>query len=468
MVPRKPDSIAYLTLLAGAAILAWLLFVPPVVGLANNGDFHKVIGGFSLAAPVADEYYFAPTTYHFRPENYLPFLFSSTEQALAFFSIGLNALFHRDGSYDLRCIGFVHALFYLAALWLALPLWGGLQAWRRVVISVLVLFVFFDAMYLVQLNSFFTDTPSFLFLLLTIVFGCRVLVWRRRWDAWGLVVSSLLMTLSKAQHVPLGILVAVLLLLCPAAYLPGFGRVIRVALPVLLLCAAAFTMRVTPRDYMAGPLFSQVFFRILPQVPDPRAELPRFGLDASYLKYVGKYFSAEGVPNDDYAFAMDFLSKMSYGRLMIYLASHPAIATGLVVQGLGEAGRERVMMGNYDRSAGLPPYTECHRFSVWSDFKATHLKDHGPLYLGCVAALDAVFVSLLLGLRRRLPAGSVAGGLVLIAMMYVELLGFTIGDALDYVRHGFVFVAICDVMFVAVLTLLIHAAQAGLYRPLRA
>ena len=37
------------TLLACAAILGYQLLLPPVVGLANNGDFGKAVGLFSLA-----------------------------------------------------------------------------------------------------------------------------------------------------------------------------------------------------------------------------------------------------------------------------------------------------------------------------------------------------------------------------------------------------------------------------------
>jgi hypothetical protein len=34
-----------------AAILGWQLLVPPVVGLANNGDFEKIMGVVGLRYP---------------------------------------------------------------------------------------------------------------------------------------------------------------------------------------------------------------------------------------------------------------------------------------------------------------------------------------------------------------------------------------------------------------------------------
>src|SRR5271155_3639173 len=115
----KSDRIDRIVLLSAAAILFWQLFVPPVVGLANNGDFHKVIGGFSLAAPIEDEYKFAPTVYTFDPSHYFVTVFYSTEGLLVAAASGLNTLASKTGTFDLRWIGLVHGALYLAALRLA-------------------------------------------------------------------------------------------------------------------------------------------------------------------------------------------------------------------------------------------------------------------------------------------------------------------------------------------------------------
>ena len=261
------------------------------------------------------------------------------------------------------------------------------------------------------------------------------------------------MTVSKAQHVPLGVVTAILLGVRPGVFLPGFGRASRILTPAVLIGAALLTLRATPEDYQAGPLFSQVFFRILPQVKNPRSELPAFGLDDSYLKYVGRYFSSDGVPVDR-QFWTGFLKKMSYGRLLAYLLRHPVMLFHLIANGLAEAGRERVMMGNYDPGTGVPPLAECHRFSLWSDFKARYLEHHGIRYLCCIMILASGLAGVLVAQRAVLPIGSLEGGAALLAMMFTELCGFTIGDALDFIRHGFLFIAICDAVLVTLCVLL--------------
>jgi hypothetical protein len=46
-------------------LLSWQLMLPPVVGLANNGDFPKMLGHLSLGTPGNHPFEYADTTYEF-------------------------------------------------------------------------------------------------------------------------------------------------------------------------------------------------------------------------------------------------------------------------------------------------------------------------------------------------------------------------------------------------------------------
>ena len=50
-------------------MVGYQILLPPVVGLANSGDFGKVIGVFGLTAPIEDENAWAATRYEFNPEK---------------------------------------------------------------------------------------------------------------------------------------------------------------------------------------------------------------------------------------------------------------------------------------------------------------------------------------------------------------------------------------------------------------
>lgn len=438
-----------LALALAAVILAWQLLVPPAVGLANNGDFHKVLGEFSLAAPVADEYKYATGTYNFNPDNHVVFGFFSTEQLLALTAIFLNTLVSKSGTFDLRFIGLVHALLYLLALWLFLPLLSNLPRWRRWASIALLLVIFGDVMYVAELNSFYMDVPALLFFVLGAVLLCRVLRWQRRTDAIAFLVCALCMIASKAQHAPLGLILALLIAFRSRIFLPGLGLIARAVAVSLLIAASLAMLKATPWDYSATPIFSQVFYGILPRAKNPDHEMKILGLDESYRKYIGKHAYSEGSPVNDPSFARTFLNTVSYPRLGLLFLRRPGRAYDLLTTGLNEAGRQRPRLGNFDRSAGLWDSAESHAFSTWSVLKAKLFEGHGAVLLTYTALLS-IALPLVLWIRRAtLPAGSPEAGLALIAMMCAALLIGILGDPLDCTRHAWLFLALSDTALVS-------------------
>lgn len=429
-----------------AAILTWQLLIPPVVGLANNGDFHKVLGGFSWAAPVADEYKYASGTYHYNPDNYVGFGYYSTEQLLAAIAIGLNTLVSKAGTMDLRFIGFVHGLLYLLAFRLLLPLLR--ESWFS---SILVLLVFGDVMYVAELNSFYMDVPALLFFLLSAVFLCRALRRQQRNDALGFLACALCMIASKAQHAPLGLILVSLLALRSRVFLPGLSRWARVGSVLLLAAASLLMLKSTPWDYSATPIFSQVFYNILPRAKNPDREMRMLGLDESYRKYIGKHAYSEGSPVNDPTFARKFLSTVSYPRIGLLLLRRPGRAYDLLTIGLNEAGRQRPYLGNFDRGAGFWDSAESHAFSMWSMLKAKLFEGRGAVFLAYTTMLAFALPMVIWIRRARLPIGSFEAALALTAMMLAALLIAILGDPLDCTRHAWLFLALSDTAMVSLI-----------------
>src|ERR1700692_3586602 len=94
-------------LFAAAAILFYQLILPPVVGLADNGDFPKVTGRFDLSARVHRTYEYIDTAYEIRSDKHWVSDFYFLEIVLTYPALWLNALLSKDKDFDLRCIGVV-------------------------------------------------------------------------------------------------------------------------------------------------------------------------------------------------------------------------------------------------------------------------------------------------------------------------------------------------------------------------
>jgi hypothetical protein len=132
--------------------------------------------------PVADEIRFADIRYQFDPGfKYLGGFYSS-EILLVPPALSLNAMFSalsRNGTFDVRFMGLVHGLLFLAAFYLFLPLLDATSRTVRWLISGLTLGSFGDVMYVGYLNSFYTDVAALVFLLLSVVLALRVLRWNQ-------------------------------------------------------------------------------------------------------------------------------------------------------------------------------------------------------------------------------------------------------------------------------------------------
>src|SRR5713101_7595368 len=111
---RRIEQVA---LLASAGILGYQLFLPPVVGLANNADFGKILAIFNLGAPWEDENKYAPLKYTFDRKYYYESGFYSSELLLVAPAIGLHKLFLKNTPFDLRLIGAIHAALFLLAFY---------------------------------------------------------------------------------------------------------------------------------------------------------------------------------------------------------------------------------------------------------------------------------------------------------------------------------------------------------------
>jgi len=450
-------------LLAAAAILFYQLILPPVVGLADNGDFPKVIGRFDLNARVHRTYEYIDTVYEIRSDKHWVSDFYSLEIALTYPALWLNSLLSKDSDFDLRCIGVVHGALFLAAVWLFAPLLGDARRWARWTMYALVLFVYCDMMYVNALNSFYMDEPAYLFLLLTVVFYLRMLRWGRKLDAILLILCSFLLVSAKAQHALLGFWIALLFIAGAPAFYALRRRWWYVAAACLTAASLLMLWKAQPADYTAYPLYNVTFEEILPHSKNVERTLAELNLDDSYRFCIGMKAYLPNSGMDDAAFRQRFMQRLTFGKLAAFYVKRPATAYRTMRHGLSEAGREHAF-GNFDISTGYPRLTESRAFALWSDVKNHFFYHRGSVFLFVFLALTALF-GLLLGLEReRLPRGAWLGGLCLIGASFMEMATATMCDSMDTARHSLIFFALFDMIVLACAYLIVVGPVANRHR----
>jgi hypothetical protein len=434
----RTDKIAFL--LAVVFVLCQIA-IPPTIGLADNGDFAKIAGKFNLwpEATGADLYgRYATIRYASSPDHHWESGFLTTATALSWSAITVGRVWSRDGSFDIRLLGFLHATLFLTAFALALPLFRAFQKSARLLLIALALLIFCDTMYVEYFSSFFMDAPAFLFLLLAVALflRARYLPLSSPFAAFFLLACCCLFVLTKTQHVLLFIPLIFFCVQDCALLFPSKPFLSRAIAVGSLTACSLLAYRLTPPGYTAPALFTVIVRGLLPSAKNPSAELRELGLDDSFLQYSGMTAYSPGTPVFNPNYAAAFEKRTSYKKLAVFYLRHPWRAAAVLENGLNGASYQRVpYLGNFDKTAGYLPYVKSHRFSLWSDFKTKLLSNRGWAYL-------IYFLALIALLAQRSSDYVFA----LATMALLELAVGALADSAEGTRHLFIFNFLVDLI----------------------
>ena len=429
--------------LAALAALFCQLMAPPVPGIADNGDFGKMIGRFGLGSGQVFEY--ANTKFHFAEKYRYHPGYESSEILLVAPAVAIGKAIWRDGSFDLRAMGAVHAALFLLAICLVAPLLG--RAW----LGVLLVALFCDFMYAGFLNSFYMDAAALLFTCLAAAFYLRAMRRGRARDSAALAVSMLLAVLAGPHYSVMAPWFAVLLWAERGALFGGRKAVAALAAVALLAAAATECRYFVPADFAGRDPFNVVFSQILPNSANPERTLTELGLDGSYRRFNGMTADWPQAPWADAAFRKEFTRRTSYATVLRFYLRHPADAWNALRSSLAVSGRFQSPLGNFDSGSGKPPAAYYERFRLASRVKQWLFFGHGARLFAAFAGMALLAPALLLWKRRQLPRGSVSGGIVLAGMAETMLVASAMADVFDQFRHELVAFALFDMLLLCLL-----------------
>ncbi len=452
--------------LIAAFILTLELFVPPVIGIANNGDFEKVTTYVRIQYLTEDpkeKYWdYAVTQFGISPRPLLHSGYHTSETFLAAAARPFGAVVCPAGRFDIRALGAIHTLLLLAAIGLLLraAAAGGLRAGSRVLAAVLCVFVFTDVAYAAPFNSFYSQTASLLFFLLTAaVAGLGIAGGRLSGiRLYGYFLFAALFIVSKPQECIHGLVLA-----CLGVWLASRGsesvtpgregwRVSRpAALLALVLIGGSYAYyRTTPRaDIHDVGLYHSFFVDLLPSSPDPGRDMDEFGVDRALLRYSGRHAYLPDSPLHNPNFQRQFFDHVSYPKLMVFYVRHPDRMLDRIRRAAPSASKMRPFLGNFEKKDGLPRAAMANHFDWWSTPKKKTYPFAFPLFsIFFAATLAACAVGLRrAGPRERLFRISLAA---LVVMALMEFFVCAFADFLgDLPRHLYSFHAMADLILIA-------------------
>jgi hypothetical protein len=467
---RKP--IAWSAAAAAAGILIYLLFVPPVLGVANNGDFERIMGlsGLDYADPhesYADRY-FAYAHQYYAYGHVLRGGYVTTQILLTTVAGWIGHLFSWN-RFDIRVLGGCYAFFLLLSLWLivrhAPNLNGrGPTAASAALLGGFAVFVFADVAYAAYFQSLFGEPYAFVAMLLAVaaVFALADAE-RPSGRMFALFVGAAFAVLSsKIQNAPLGFPFALLAWRMRGLRADKRWRKQVASGAVVLAAGAALLLAAVPDGLRHINLYQSIFSGILKDSPTPEQDLKELGIPVRYAVLKGtNYFQPDtAIPQSDPTLRREVLDRLGHKDIILFYLKHPdRFVRKLEVAADNGVSIRPYYLGNYDKSAGKPPGALSQSFSGWSRFKHDVL----PHSLGWVLGFYLLYAAALVlmwirarTLKTRLLAEALAAVAVSGAFSFaIPLIGD--GEA-DLGKHLFMFNVCSDMMLVSAASAIVYAA----------
>ncbi len=444
-----------------------LLVFPPMVGIADNGDFFRLMYWGKFEYPPLDP--------HEQYEDWInreyvvtrnPFLawygFPSSGAVFVKASAILNLFRSRD-RFDIRFLGFIHVLAFAVACWLLL------RGWRKTIggpitVPVLgLLIVFCDLGYLAYFHSFYGEPASLIFLLA--MTGAAMCL-NANPAIGALIVFHLCafcFVTAKPQNLPFAIPLALFSLWLQGRSETPSWRLTNISGIAVTLACGLLIFLLIPTRMRDANLYNSVFSGILVNSPAPRRDLTELGLPEEFeaLKETNYFNASPVIDTNGDSFRRSFYDRVSALAVIRFYLTHPR----RLVEKLDVTSRRAFtlrppLLGNFEKQSGQPFGSKAHRWSAWSQAKEW-LFPKSVWFIGIYFAVLAVLIAYV---RRRERHLSV----LMLLLWLMTLIAFVvpvIGDGVsDLEKHLFIFNAFFDLSVVMLASIVIRVILGGIPR----
>lgn len=374
----KPEIIAVLAI---ALVAVSLLMVKPIVGVADNGDFGRVMTPVGLQSAAGDD-----------SERFFGYIQSAygvkhiglwgggdyftTHIIPLKVAIVINNIICHNGFFNIRFLSLVYSLIFIFSIFLMIKY--NHQRFNIVnwMLAALMVIIFADVGYLSYFNSLYGEAASYVFLLLMV--GAAVYLIKQETPTIGALVfyfvASLLFVGAKQQNCPLIIFVGALGIRFWKLRKDRFWKSVIVGCMILLVASSAVVYSVISLEIRNVNIHQAVFLGILKDSPSVQDDLEALGLSRDLAVLAGKtYFDKDAaIKPEDPFMKKEFFDKISYKKILGFYITHPVrFIQKMDVTAHNAFTIRQDYLGNYEKSSNAVYGQHTNRFGVWSYLKKT-------------------------------------------------------------------------------------------------
>ncbi|MHC1750791.1 MAG: hypothetical protein AB9856_21160 [Cellulosilyticaceae bacterium] len=434
--------------LAACILVVVLIMIP--VGVADNGDFYRVMSSGNLYGLEENKEdalfgYFIKdygVRKYYNEINQDERLVTS-QNVFIKLAVSLDKVFTGDdGLFDIRFLAVLQIAMCIFAIYLLVDyLSYNRSNLAGLIIGGLTVLIFVDTAYTAYFNSFFAEGIVYTSFLITMT--SILLLQQKRYNPYFLIavftLNAGILISAKQQNAPLGILLGLLgIVLTLGNQTKGFKIIMR-SIASGLIALGVLVYILIPKEFVNINQYHAMTRGMMMVGDNPQDVLQEFGIDEQYtLLKDSIYF--ERYPVVDVESPMleeNFYNRYGFVSISMHYLRHPKDFLKMMDLAAKNAYSVRPkVMGNYEKTMGKAPGERTKIFTLYSTIKERMT----PNTVGFMMIWS--ILAILLGIKNRFRA-IVIGCAILIGLSQIVVSIIGAGDA-DLAKHIFLYSVVFD------------------------
>lgn len=425
-------------------IIAYQLMAPPLIGIADNGDFPRFLDrvGLKQIPTDYDDNYFSYFNSRYRvvpPARSGAAYMSSTEIFIRA-ARWINVHFIDETFFDVRVLGSLYIAFYLMGVALILYSSRSLRMRVRLVLAGLLILFLTDIGYTAYFNSFYSEPTVLCFFVIAVGSATTVIsgTWRSLAALSIYFLACGILVISKPMYIPFAVVFAIF-----GVYLSSFAgsrwRYWLSGTLAALICVTALWYRnQTPEWLTLDTNYHGLFCDLLTHSPTPEQDFSELGLDPAWKPLIGKSAYVPDSPLSNPDFKNEFRERVGSFTTPLFYLARPSRFFGLARRSAKHVFQTRVDMGYYEKQTGRPPRTKPP--ALWSHIRdLVFPKSVWFLLAFFSTALVATAIVFAKALSDTIKGLAALSGLLIVLALGVFLIPILLIGELDLVRYLILF-----------------------------
>lgn len=422
----KDDYIKYLIItfiIIACGIVAFVLFKGPQVGVADQGDFDRVMSASGLSLLDKDSsnpefirfYDYIVTDYKIT-SNILTFALTIVGSSMGYLITTISYICKLMGQnvFKTQYLAIAYAIMYISAIAVILKNINIKNKIKISILGVISLFVFMDGNYLLWFNSLYGE-PMMITTLMILIASVLYYINYRYVRKETQNIASKIVIVFIAAFIFLGSKMQVFTTL-PFVIIM-LGKILwdnrkymtkkKVILLSIFLCVIVIyptQINMVNKNISKDTQYNSVFYGVLNGSETPEQDLIDLGLNPDMAGEAGKHAYLDASEYEKYVprteiTENEFYRKISNGKLAKFYLTHPVRLIKGMEYTADKAFITSTSLGKCSIEDSKEPIREFHRFTTWSDFREKNFP--GNLWFILVVYLAIFCVSLYEFIRNR-------------------------------------------------------------------